>query len=202
MSRWMDLDLSGYSNHRVFRWGGPADAAIGALRGAVNTVLERWRPAHLRVEAGHFDHFDQPVIERYLKLDAAAVLPADTVEVARDLPIAIRLAIPTRADLRAPWSIENPEHHGVDVVLATAPPIAGVESRWIVLDDTLPHWFLARRPAAGEVEIEWTPGPFVYDREEGLIRGQPVATWREADEAIDRWIVEQLTDLGFVEVQP
>ena len=44
------------------------------------------------------------------------------------------------------------------------------------------------------MEIAWTPGPYAYDRQEGQIRGQPLAAWREADEAVDRWIVDELVN--------
>lgn len=202
MSRWTDIDLSGASDRRIFRRAGTAETAIGALRGAVGTVLERWRPASLQVETGHFDTLEEPVTDEYLRLAAAATLPADALEVANDVPLAIRLRVPPGADVGSPWTIENPDGQSVDAVIVSAPPLDSVESRWLVIAAILPHGFRARRPSPGVVEIEWTPGPFAYDREEGPIRGQPLSAWREADEAIDRWIVERLTDLGFVEVQP
>jgi hypothetical protein len=44
-------------------------------------------------QTGRFDNFDEAITEGYLAVGATAILPPDTVEVANNLPIALRLGV-------------------------------------------------------------------------------------------------------------
>lgn len=202
MTRWTDLDVSDASDRRKFVWTGEPEAAVVALRGAVTALLERWRPVTLQVESGHFDNLEDPVIDRFSRVPAGTTLPADALEVAYDVPIALRVGVPEGADLRPTVTLENPDGRSATATVASAPPLGGVDSRWLVTDAILPHGFRARRTSPNVTEIEWTPGLFTYDRHDCMIAGKPITAWAATDAVIDNWITGQLVDLGFIEVHP